>query len=133
MKPLIDIIDLTDQEDILTKIIDMTTEKVYNGIRYTLSNEGLKEGDKVYPIARGRCLDDGGWILHDFDFKEYSSGFPDEPHTIIDLNHSGYKPYQVRTDFGYGPIEKYYKVVKKEVQVEQNPNAMFKSYIWVEA
>lgn len=34
----------------------MLIEKVHNEIRYTLSNENLKVGDKVFPIASGRCL-----------------------------------------------------------------------------
>jgi len=103
----------------------MVIERCVDGIRYTLSNEGLTNGDKVYPIANGRCTDDGGWILHGFIFDDpienkYGfriSGFPDEPHTIIDLNHSTYKPYQVRTDYGYGPIEIYYKIIKKEKRI----------------
>ena len=29
----------------------MKIEKVHSGIRYTLSNEGLRVGDRVFPIA----------------------------------------------------------------------------------
>ena len=101
----------------------MKVEKVLNGIRYTLSNQNLQVGDKVYPIARGRCLDNGGWILHEIEFESKyveglnTSGFPDEPHTILDLKHSkDYKPYEVRTDMGYSPIECYFKIIKKEKQ-----------------
>jgi hypothetical protein len=108
----------------------MNIEHVHEGIRYTLTNDGLQQGDKVYPIAWGRCLDGGGWILHELDFKPYLSGFPDEPHTIIDLKHSDYKPYQVRTDMGFSPIECYYKIIKKEKQVrEDKPFAISK---WIE-
>lgn len=109
----------------------MITEKVHNGIRYTLSNENLKVGDKVYSIADGRCLDGGGWIFHNFDYSECSSGFPNEPHTILDLHHGDYKPYEIRTDFGFGPIESYFKIIKKEHQVKEN-DRMFASYIWIE-
>lgn len=109
----------------------MKVEKVHNGIRYTLSNENLAVNDKVYPIANGRCLDDGEWILHGFDFRDFCSGFPDEPHTILDLNYSKYKPEQVRTDMGYSPIECYYKIIKMEKQVEYM-TGIFKSYKWVE-
>jgi len=98
----------------------MKIEHVHNGIRYTLSNDGLNVNDKVYPIAWGRCLENGGWILHNLDFSELTSGFPDEPHTILDLKHSEYKPYQVRTDMGYGPIEIYYKIIKKEIQTKDS-------------
>lgn len=103
----------------------MLIEKVWEGIRYTLSNDNLKVNDEVFPIANGRCTDDGGWILHEIEFecrhfKDFvPSGFPDEPHTILDLKHSDYKPYQIRTDQGYGPIEKYYKIVKKEKQEKE--------------
>jgi hypothetical protein len=41
----------------------MNIEHVHEGIRYTLTNDGLQQGDKVYPIAWGRCLDGGGWIF----------------------------------------------------------------------
>jgi hypothetical protein len=54
----------------------MKIEHITKGIRYTLSNENLEVGDKVYPIAQGRCLDDGSWILHDITFKKYMTGFP---------------------------------------------------------
>lgn len=95
--------------------INMITEYIHDGIRYTLTNEGLNVGDKVFPIAMGRSLDDGSWIFHNYDFSEVSSGFPNEAHEILDLNHSEYKPYQVHTDYGYGPVEMYYKVIKREI------------------
>lgn len=110
----------------------MLVERVHNGIRYTLSNDDLKVGDKVYPIAEGRCLENGGWILHGFDFRAVCSGFPDEPHTIKDLKYSESKPYEVHTDMGYSPKECYYKIIKKEKQVVVNPDAMFKRHEWVE-
>ena len=84
----------------------MKIETYREGIRYTLSNENLQEGDKVFPIARGRCLDDGSWILHSIEFdsphtRSNTSGFPDDPHTILNLKHSDYKPYEVSTDKGF--------------------------------
>lgn len=112
----------------------MKIEKVYNKIRYTLSNENLKVGDEVFPIANGRCLDGGGWILHDLDFRDFMSGFPDEPHIIIDLNYNGRqgKAYQVRTDKGYSPIERYYKIVKLEKRIKVRDSIFGGSYEWVE-
>lgn len=113
----------------------MKVEKVHNNLRYTLSNENLKEGDKVFPIANGRCLDNGGWILHDFDFRDFVSGFPDEPHTIIDLNYDNGrqgKPYEVRTDKGYSPIECYYKIVKIEKQIKIHDSIFGGRYDWLE-
>jgi hypothetical protein len=109
----------------------MRIETVHNGIRYTLSNENLAVDNYVYPIANGRCLENGGWILHGFDFRDFTSGFPEEPHKILDLHHSDYKPYEVRTDMGYGPIEIYYKIIKMEKH-EELITGRFKSYKWVE-
>lgn len=108
----------------------MKIEKVHNGIRYRLSNDNLYIGDKVFPIGGGRCTEDG-WILHDLDFSNSTSGFPDEPHTILDLHHSDYKPYQVRTNYGYSPIECYYKIIKKEQHVEIEKHSLI-TYEWQE-
>ena len=109
----------------------MKVEKHHEGIRYTLSNEDLNVGDKVYPIARGRVLDDGSFILHDLDYRDFMCGFPDDPHTIEDLHYcSTSKPYEIRTDKGYSPKECYYKVIKKEKQVEINKHFRFRSYRW---
>ncbi len=110
----------------------MNIEKVHKDIRYTLSNDNLQNGDKVYPIAQGRCIENG-WILHGFNFKNYCSGFPDEPHTILNLNHSEYKPYQVRTDHGYSAIESYYKIIKKEKQIDnRREGSLFSKWEWIE-
>ena len=106
----------------------MVVEKVHKGIRYTLSNDGLKTGDSVFPIARGRATDKG-WILSDFRYEDYSTGFPEMPHTIVELYHSKYRPYEVKTNYGFGVKEMYYKVVKKEHQVEYQ-SGIFKSYKW---
>ncbi|MFW5847494.1 MAG: hypothetical protein ACOCVF_01055 [bacterium] len=114
----------------------MEIEKYLNGkFRYLLSNENLKEGDKVYPIANGRCRDDGSWILHGFNFEESLSGFPDNPHTIINLKYSDYKPYEVKTDKGYSPIECYYKIIKVEekILIEKSLGKMiFTDWYWKE-
>lgn len=104
----------------------MKIEKIHNGFRFTLSNDNLSIKDKVYPIANGRCLDDGSWILRDFDFRNSCSGFPKNPHIILDLNHSIYKPYEIRTDHGYGPKEKYFKIIKVEYQIEKKQGKFFK-------
>lgn len=108
----------------------MKVEKVHNGIRYTFSNEDLEEGDEVYSIANGRC-GENGWILHEIEFEELTTGFPNEPHTILNLFHSDYKPYEVRTDMGYGPRESYYKIIKKEHQIKKS-DKMFATYVWEE-
>ena len=109
----------------------MKIEKVFEGIRYTLSNELLLVNDNVYPIARGRCLDNNDWILHNFDFRDFISGFPNEPHVIKDLNYSKYKPEEVRTDKGFSPRESYYKIIKKEKQILESKRK-FASRKWIE-
>lgn len=109
----------------------MEIEKVFEGIRYTLSNDNLRKGDKVFPIARGRIVNDKKFILGELDYREIISGFPNEPHTIINLKHSDYKPYQVQTDHGYSPIESYYKIIKKEKQVKKG-DYMFAGWEWIE-
>jgi uncharacterized protein (DUF2249 family) len=119
----------------------MIIEHYHNKLRYTLSNDNLEVGDEVYPIANGRCLDDDGWILHNFDFRDFMCGFPDEPHIIKDLNYDNGrqgKPYQVRTDHGHSPIECYYKIIKIEERIVEyhdfGPNGLklTKRDEWVE-
>lgn len=113
----------------------MNIETVHNKIRYTLSNENLKVNDDVYPIANGRCLDNGEWILHDLDFRDFMSGFPDEPHTIKDLNYDNGKqgkPYQVRTNYGYSPIECYFKIIKMEERIKVSESIFGGSYEWID-
>ena len=93
----------------------MIIEKIHNKLRYTLSNDNLEVGDRVYSIANGRCIGGDRWILHEIDFKH--SGFPEEPHIIKNLHHSDYKPYEIQTDHGFGPRETYYKIIKVEQRI----------------
>ena len=92
----------------------MQTTYKLNGKIYTLSNEGLVEGDKVFPISYGRC-ENGVHIHEEFMFpKPEWNEFPDDPHTIEDLHYSDYKPYEVHTDYGYGAVEQYFKIINIE-------------------
>ena len=76
---------------------------------YLLTNENLQVGDKTFPISFGKVI--GNKYYHkDFKYQSYLSGFPDDPHTIIDLHHSNDKAYEVRTDKGYSPVECYFKI-----------------------
>ncbi len=93
----------------------MIIEQMHDRIRYTLSNENLQVNDEVFPIGRGRIKEDKTFILYELNYK--FSGFPKKPHTILDLKHSDYKPYEVRTNYGYSPIESYYKIIKKEKKI----------------
>ena len=105
----------------------MIIEKYHEKIRYTLTNDNLKEGDEVFPIGSGRVTDDEEFILSELIYEDYMTGFPDEPHKILDLKHSDYKPYEVRTDHGYSPVERYYKIIKKEEKiVEWKDTGLFK-------
>lgn len=110
----------------------MEIEKVYDGIRYTLSNEDLKTNDKVYPIASGRCINKDEWILHSISFDPAFTGFPEEPHIILELNYSKLKYEEVRTNYGYSPKNCYYKIIKAEKKIICNEDALFKNYKWVE-
>jgi len=88
----------------------MIIQHTYKGIDYILSNENLKVGDRVFPISRGRTWNDKH-IHYEYDFRDFMCGFPDEPHIILDLNYSkNYKPYEIHTDHGFGPVEMYYKI-----------------------
>ena len=42
----------------------MKIEKFLDNYRYTLTNEKLKNGDRVYPIVHGRVQEDGTVIIH---------------------------------------------------------------------
>ena len=110
----------------------MKVEKVHEGIRYTLSNDDLQVNDEVFSIGSGRCLGGDDWILHDFRWTD----FPHDPATILELKHSDYKPYEVRTTQGYSPRESYYKIIKKEKQVpereEREGDIFLPPLIWVE-
>jgi len=69
-----------------------------------LTNEDLQVGDKVYPISNGRVYDKI-YSHESYDF----SYLDEEAHIIETLDYSPYKPYQISTNMGFGPIEKYYK------------------------
>jgi hypothetical protein len=108
----------------------MIIQHTYNSIDYILSNENLKKGDRVYPISRGRTA--GNTHIHyEYDFRDFMSGFPKEPHIIEDLKHSeNCKPYEIRTDHGYGPAEMYYRIVasmnKSDYIVDRRPRPNIK-------
>jgi hypothetical protein len=88
----------------------MIIKHKYHKKEYTLSNENLKVGDKVYSISWGKVTDDKyeHWY---FDWRNVCSGWISEPHIIEDLHYSDYKPYEVRTNHGYSPVESYFKII----------------------
>lgn len=108
----------------------MKVERVHDGIRYTLSNECLHHGDEVYPVAQGRQTENG-WIIHNFDFRDFMSGFPTDPHIIKSFDNSLSKEKIINTNKGYSFSECYYKIIKCEKQVKENQNP-YSRYVWVE-
>ena len=88
----------------------------YHGKVYELSNENLKAYDEVFPLSNGYVTSDNTYHHLRFSFNRWSSGFPDEPHRIVDLHNSTYKPYEIHTNRGYGPKEMYYKIVKVTIK-----------------
>ena len=109
----------------------MEVEHVHNrDIRYTLSNENLQVGDEVYPIVRGRCRDDGSWVLHDFHWEDFMCGLSYDPHTIQRFTQEPGKQYrEIQTDHGNSPEQCYYKIVKRERQ-ELESDRPYARYIW---
>jgi len=102
----------------------MKVEHIHEGKRYVFSDEGIVAGTAVFPIANGRINSDNEFVFHDFTFEDYMTGFPDEPHTILDTKYSTYKPYEVRTDHGFGPIEKYFRLVLIEDLPPRNSSSL---------
>jgi len=89
----------------------MIVKHKYNGKEYTLTNENLHEGDKVYGISWGRTVDDKHNHEY-FDWRLVVSGWKSEPHTITDMHYSkDDKAYEISTDHGYGPCEHYFKIL----------------------
>jgi hypothetical protein len=110
----------------------MKIETHYKAKRYTLSNDNLKNGDLVFPIAKGRCLGGDEWILNEISFNKNYSDFPDNPHTILNTKNDTYKPYEVKTNFGYGPREIYYKIIKIEEQTIKSTSIFGSQFEWTE-
>jgi hypothetical protein len=113
------------------------TEK---GIRYTLTNEGLAVGDETFPISEGKVVD--GKYVHEGlclarygggKYDELMCGLPNDPHIILDLHHDTYKPYEVRTNHGYGPVEHYFKIVEQfpviDMYVYERPENNLNNYL----
>jgi hypothetical protein len=94
---------------------------------YFLSNQNLKVGDKVFPLLAGYTKG-GTYYVSDIRTEDFMTGFPNDPHTIKDLHHSDYKPYQIRTDKGYGVAEIYFKLVADREKSDTPLSDIFESY-----
>jgi hypothetical protein len=100
----------------------MKIKHKYNGKTYTLSNENLQNGDKVYPISRGKSNSEKFTYEHwGFDWRNFMCGWKSEPHTLLDIHYSDYKPYEVKTDHGFGPVEHYFKILYVEPILKLQP------------
>ena len=89
----------------------------FDGKRYLLSNEDLKVGDKTFPLTEGQTINGEYYVRNIRNpktdrFFDACTSFPHDPHIIENLHHNDdFKPYEVRTNKGYGPREKYFKIV----------------------
>ena len=109
----------------------MNIETVYKKIRYRLSNDNLKVGDEVFPCASGRTLDNGEFLLHYLEFDEmhytqFDTDFPNQPHIIEKIEKD-----KIITDNGYSHPQVYYKIIKKEKQIETT-TGLFRTFKWIE-
>src|SRR5688500_2914960 len=103
----------------------MNLEIVKNNLRYTLSNKGLKIGDRVWPLLKGRTLDNGSFNLHKVYWKDFRI---DEAHVIKSYDE---KTNTIHTSHGYSPAIVYYKIIKIEEQVDMSQTGdLFKQWHW---
>ena len=83
---------------------------------HLLSNEGLSVGDEVFPLVEGYSLGDKFFITDmirssDEPFRVVAcTGWPSEPHIIVDFYQNQGLQW-VRTNKGYGNIERYFKLI----------------------
>ena len=90
----------------------MIVSHKYKNKLYVLSNDDLNIGDETFPISLGIIDDMRKTYNHkSFQFGETLTGFPYLPHIIANLHYSNVKSYEIQTNRGYGPIEKYFKVI----------------------
>lgn len=94
--------------------------KAYTGdkkVKLFLCSRDVQVGDKVFPFIRGHMDDVIVSPFHPkvyWDTRDFISGYPDEPHTVLDLNHTKNEcndAYKIRTDMGYGSIGRYIKII----------------------
>lgn len=77
---------------------------------HLLTNVGIEVGDRVFPLTMG--YNDGQvYYVMSIETSKACSGWPDEPHIVLDLDYGRTKSYQVQTDKGYGPRESYFKLI----------------------
>lgn len=84
----------------------------FEGFTYVFDNAGIQAGDKVYPVNHWIIKD--GVVFHtELIDKEMFGYLIQDPHTIVNLHYSNYKPYEVETTHGFSPVEAYFKLIEK--------------------
>ena len=77
---------------------------------HLLTNVGIEVGDRVFPLTIG--YNDGqDYYVMAINTSKSCSGWPDDPHIVLNLDYSRSKSYQVETDKGYGPRECFFKLI----------------------
>jgi len=93
-----------------------------NGGHHKLTNEGIRVGDQVFPCISGYQIDDRFYImqidttrhLHNPETMLACTGWPSEPHTVVEFYNDDRGLRHIRTDKGHSPAEVYFKVIKEE-------------------
>lgn len=88
----------------------MIRKQTLNGKEVTLTNEGLKVGDKVFSISHGTTAS-GKYVHLEYDFSEACSGWHRRPATIESFYEDSRGIRYLRTNMGYSPEECYFKIV----------------------
>jgi hypothetical protein len=90
-----------------------------------LTNEGLKVGDKVFPLVQSYHTAGKLFVVSIPRFEKddpYSvsacTGWPDEPHTILDF-YSQDGLQWVHTNAGYSPVGVYFKDITDEIRAKE--------------
>jgi hypothetical protein len=76
------------------------------------SNENIKVDDLVYPLVWSHVVGNDVYVTSILSLEAEDAGmtgWPDNPHKIINLNHTDYMPYKIHTDHGGGPEGHYFK------------------------
>lgn len=77
---------------------------MYQKVVLFLCTTEIEVGDEVFGFIHGHCDEvEKGPFGHNvsWNYKDFVSGWPDEPHIVKDLNYSEYKPYRTQIDTGW--------------------------------
>ena len=96
---------------------------ISNGVYPKLTNEGIRVGDEVFPCISGYQMDGQFYVMDINTTRHWNTpemmlactGWPSEPHTVVEFYNDESGLRYIRTDKGYSPAEVYFKVIKQEV------------------